>query len=1061
MFSTNSSQVSVPLSAGAYIEDVFSTYLYSGNGQNKVIPTGLRLGAGATSAGWMSTFSTTDANPSINGTSVAADASGNIYVCGYASSGSFQYLILVKYNSLHVIQWQHKLSGSADLFGTSVAVDSSNNVYVCGYSDVYLVVAKYDSTGTLQWQRLFGGTVQGNSVAVDASGNVYVAGTSSTNSSIIVAKYNTSGTLQWQRSLNSAASDEVNSVAVDTAGNVYITGQSGTYGPGTYNIILVKYDTSGTLQWQRSFSSTGTVNDYAKAMVVDSSGNAYIAGNSDSTFGFVIAKYNTSGTLQWQRSFSAGNSCVASSIAIDGSGNIYVAGTTNAVSNGGTIAKYNNSGVLQWQRGINGTNLLFFIRSLAIDSSGNLCVCISDYNSGYLFLAKLPSDGSGTGTCTVGSRSFSYQVTSQTDAAGALVDSAGSLTGTTPTITDSAASFTDAALSSNYAATDLPVNLTDYGGMVWIKQRSAVNDHAIYDTARGATFDIVPNLTTSQTTQTNGVIALNYNDINIGSLAKINTNAATYASWTFRKQAKFFDVVTYTGTGSATTIAHNLGSVPGCIIVRGTSAGTAGYNWRVYHRSLTSAAYTVQLNQTNAESSQPSIWNSTAPTSTVFSVGTDGSVNGSGETYVAYLFAHNAGGFGAAGTDNVISCGVAQTTSTDAVVNLGWEPQLVLYKASSTAGAWRMFDNIRGIPNGSNDAQLIPNSSNAEDVSFDFMQLSATGFTINVAAENPNQNYIYIAIRRGPMKTPTVGTSVFALYNFSYFGGQFVQTNFVTDLIIGNNRSGTGRGGTGNHYVVPRLTNNQMFTNGSGAETSGASNWNFQSNIGFTDNNPFAGFRDSLVDYGFARAPGFFDVVCYTGTGSYPQTVNHNLGAAPNLMIFKSRSATDNWYIYSSAVTSPNPLWYQNYGTLDVGTNFASDTTSFTTAPTTSAITVASYFGAASTNYIVYLFATLAGISKVGSYAGTGTLQTINCGFSSGARFVMIKRTNSTGDWYFWDSTRGISAANDPYMLFNTTAAEVTSTNYVDTDSTGFKVTAAASATINTSGGNYLFFAIA
>jgi hypothetical protein len=111
--------------------------------------------------------------------------------------------------------------------------------------------------------------------------------------------------------------------------------------------------------------------------------------------------------------------------------------------------------------------------------------------------------------------------------------------------------------------------------------------------------------------------------------------------------------------------------------------------------------------------------------------------------------------------------------------------------------------------------------------------------------------------------------------------------------------------------------------------------------------------------------------------------------------------------------------------------------------------------------FIAYLFATCAGVSKVGSYTGTGALQTINCGFAAGARFILIKRTDSTGSWYVWDSANGISSGNDPYILLNTTGGQVTGTNYVDTDTTGFKVTAAAPADLNASGGTYTYLAIA
>jgi hypothetical protein len=100
-------------------------------------------------------------------------------------------------------------------------------------------------------------------------------------------------------------------------------------------------------------------------------------------------------------------------------------------------------------------------------------------------------------------------------------------------------------------------------------------------------------------------------------------------------------------------------------------------------------------------------------------------------------------------------------------------------------------------------------------------------------------------------------------------------------------------------------------------------------------------------------------------------------------------------------------------------------------------------------------------VSKVGSYTGTGTTQTINCGFTTGARFVLIKRTDSTGDWYVWDSARGIVAGDDPYLLLNSAAAEVTNTDYVDTAATGFEISSTAPAAINASGGSFIFLAIA
>ena len=112
-------------------------------------------------------------------------------------------------------------------------------------------------------------------------------------------------------------------------------------------------------------------------------------------------------------------------------------------------------------------------------------------------------------------------------------------------------------------------------------------------------------------------------------------------------------------------------------------------------------------------------------------------------------------------------------------------------------------------------------------------------------------------------------------------------------------------------------------------------------------------------------------------------------------------------------------------------------------------------------NYIAYLFASIDGVSKVGSYTGTGNDIDVDCGFTGGARFVMIKRTDATGDWYVWDTERGIIAGDDPYLLMNEPDAEVTNTDYIDPFTTGFTVTSSAPDALNVSSGEYIYLAIA
>ena len=175
-------------------------------------------------------------------------------------------------------------------------------------------------------------------------------------------------------------------------------------------------------------------------------------------------------------------------------------------------------------------------------------------------------------------------------------------------------------------------------------------------------------------------------------------------------------------------------------------------------------------------------------------------------------------------------------------------------------------------------------------------------------------------------------------------------------------------------------------------------------------------------------------------------------------MIAKRRNDTQNWVVYHSLVGAGK---YYNLNTTSGASTLS--TVWGGVAPTSTQFTV----GNSTTvnfngdSYITYLFATLAGISKVGSYTGTGSNVDVDCGFSAGARFILIKRSDSTGDWYVYDSARGIVAGNDPYFLLNSTAAEATGTDYIDPLSSGFTVTSSAPAGLNASGGSYIFLAIA
>jgi hypothetical protein len=611
------------------------------------------------------------------------------------------------------------------------------------------------------------------------------------------------------------------------------------------------------------------------------------------------------------------------------------------------------------------------------------------------------------------------------------------------------------------------IDLSTKGGMVWAKSRTSATNNIVWDTARGVQSRLTTNTTTAAVAgSTEFLSSFNTTGFTVTSTGSgtdpVNDALRNYVSWSFAKAPKFFDVVTYTGTGStATEIAHNLGSAPGMVVCKKINSTS---DWAVWHRGSggNTDVTGLQLNGTVAAQNNPAGY-STLFTSTTFRPQFVGSSNDNannvGATYVAYLFAHNAGGFGLTGTDNVISCGSYTTDASGyATVNLGYEPQWVLNKRSSTTSNWIVVDNMRGLlTDGGTNQQLYPNTAGAEIATTGPVSITSTGFNAISGASVTN---IYIAIRRGPMKAPTDGTSVFSPQLNSLSLGTKTTVGFTVDAQILGYRAGAD-----DKYVADRLrgvssttaeSGQILKTNTTSAEATIALT-RFWDNTGYQVPQAYANAGNQEVQWNFGRAPSFMDVVCYTGNaGGGAQVVNHNLSVSPELMIVKRRDGVASWYVYAATQGNDKYLILNNTDAVATASSIWQATT-----PSSTTFTV----GASLTNYnqtfVAYLFATCAGVSKCTAFTGTGTLQTINCGFTAGSRFVLIKRTDAAGDWYVWDSSRGLSSSTDPYLLLNSTAAEVTSTNWVDTTATGFQVTAASGNNVNISGASYIALAIA
>jgi hypothetical protein len=307
-----------------------------------------------------------------------------------------------------------------------------------------------------------------------------------------------------------------------------------------------------------------------------------------------------------------------------------------------------------------------------------------------------------------------------------------------------------------------------------------------------------------------------------------------------------------------------------------------------------------------------------------------------------------------------------------------------------------------------------------------------------------------MAIRRGSLFPPEDATKVFSVYqNQSTATTPFAVHGFAPDFAFYKSAANTEDFWTGARIIQDR----SLRLNTDDAEAStGAHDFDYM-NGWFTSSNTQTDYHS----FAWKRAPSFFDALCYKGTGAN-RTISHNLNAAPDMIWLKPRetvSSSNDWFVYSSAFSDPsdttivlNVVGGESTGS---GTILWNDT-----APTDSVFSLGNYNGInqSGKDYIAFLFATLDGISKIGSVTHSGTTN-VDCGFASGSRFVLLKRIDANGDWFFWDSVRGIVSGNDPYLRFNTGAAQVTNTDFIDPLNAGFTISD------NFTDGDYIFYAIA
>ena len=585
------------------------------------------------------------------------------------------------------------------------------------------------------------------------------------------------------------------------------------------------------------------------------------------------------------------------------------------------------------------------------------------------------------------------------------------------------------------------IDFSGEGGLAWIKARNLGFNNYLFDTERGVQKYVRSDTTGAETTATNLLSSFNSDGFSLGNGSATNSDTGEFVSWNFRKAPGFFDVVTWTGNGSSGhAISHSLGSTPGAIFIKKTSA-TEG--WYVFHRSAGTSKRLI-LDQQNAQESESN--GVTAVSSSTFTLGTLGAVNDNNASYVAYVFAHDDQSFGTDGDEAIIKCDSynGNGSSDGPTVSLGFEPQWLFIKRLNGSESWYILDAMRTMSSQKLITLRADMSAAEESGTNKGIELTADGFRINGLTSNDfnstSSQYIYIAIRRSH-KPPETATDVFdvqVLPSNSASNSTFISTGFDVDVCLDLEEAGDVYQKT--NFMFRLLGNGKELDTQTTSAASGTT-WEFDHSGGFKQ----GATNGTHAIASFRRAPGFLDIVLFEGDGSFG-TRSHKLGVTPELVVQKSREFADEWNV----ITSGKIQYFnrtQAASNSSISNNHSSTVFGINTDNS-------------SDSYVCLLFASLSGVSKVGTYSGTGNNIDVDCGFTAGARFVIIKRQDSTGDWYTFNSAHGIVSGNDPYKFLNEDGA-ATNTDYIDPLNAGFTITSSAPAELNTSGGTYLFLAIA
>jgi len=318
-----------------------------------------------------------------------------------------------------------------------------------------------------------------------------------------------------------------------------------------------------------------------------------------------------------------------------------------------------------------------------------------------------------------------------------------------PAIIDSTKGFDAKA----YTGTGAAANITSFNfqpDLAWIKSRGAARHHRLVDSVRGATKELYSSDPSQEVTEAQGLTTFLTNGFSLGTSVGYNGNAEAYAAWCWRKLAAAgFDIVGYTGTGANRTVAHGLGAVPELIIIKDRTTGAT--HWPVYHAKANASPQNggMYLCESSGFFSAAGFWNSTAPTSSVFSLGNNAGVNNNGDSYIAYLF-RSVPGF------SLLGSYTGNGNADGPFVYCGFRPRMVLLKRADADGYdWEILDAARDTTNVGNKL-LAPDVSSAENTSnANIIDFLSNGFKIRSTNGTWNTNtgtHVFAAFAEAPFK---------------------------------------------------------------------------------------------------------------------------------------------------------------------------------------------------------------------------------------------------------------------------------------------------------------------